>query len=70
MHKHNLTRPGCVRFVSVLRKMIRTTIALGSGVLMAATPVKLAEVADTMPTVYLKKPSELPLYAPLHETDP
>lgn len=50
--------------------MIRTTIALGSGVLMAATPVKVAEVADPMPTVYLKKPSELPLYAPLHETDP
>lgn len=50
--------------------MIRTSLAMGSGILWAATPVKVAEVADPMPTVYLKKPSELPMYAPLHETDP
>lgn len=54
--------------------MIRNSLALGSGIVWAATPVKVAsdtaQVADPMPTVYLKKPSELPIYAPLHEVDP
>ena len=52
--------------------MIRTSVALGSGLLWAATPVKVAstEQADPMPTVYLKKPSELPMYKSLHEIDP
>lgn len=39
-------------------------------ILWAATAVKVAEVADPMPTVYFKKPSELPLYEPLHVIDP
>lgn len=32
---------------------------------LAATPVKVADVADPMPTVYMRKPSELPLYTSL-----
>lgn len=49
--------------------MFRKSLVLGSGLVMAATPVKVAE-SDPMPTVYLKKPSDLPIYAPLHEIDP
>lgn len=49
--------------------MIRAYLSVGGGILLAATPVKVAEVpVDPMPTVYMKKPSELPLYTPLHES--
>lgn len=53
----------------VSRAMIRAYLSVGGGILLAATPVKVAEVpVDPMPTVYMKKPSELPLYTPLHES--
>lgn len=53
--------------------MIRTCASLGSGILLAATPVKVAEPKEVQPdplkSIYMRKPSDLPIYKPLHEID-
>lgn len=56
--------------------MIRrlATVAVGpGGLLLAAVPVKQAEASvaevktDTFSSVFIRKPSELPIYKPLYE---